>query len=74
VTEVTRAAGSPLNSTVFDPIAITSAPQPSEILAAGRLFIRMFGEHGGITGAGTPEVAGLTIRSVILAAGNILIV
>jgi hypothetical protein len=58
-------------NTVADPLMMTSAPHESLIRAAGRPAIRTVGAPGGIIGVGIPEVAGLLIISVILAAGNI---
>jgi hypothetical protein len=68
------AAGRPPIITVAEPFMITSAPQESLIRAAGRPPINTVGVPGGIIGVGIPEVAGLTIISVIRAAGNIWLV
>jgi hypothetical protein len=53
---------------------MTSAPHESLIRAAGSPAISTVGAPGGMIGVGIPEVAGLLIISVILAAGNILLV
>ena len=66
----TRAAGRPPIRTVAEPFAMTSGPQVSDMRAAGNPAINTVGAPGGRIGVGTPEVAVLTIKSVIRAAGN----
>jgi hypothetical protein len=71
VKSLIRAAGMPPMSTVADPFKITSAPQLSVIRAAGNPPINTLLAPGGIIGTGAPEVAGLIIMSLTLAAGGI---
>jgi hypothetical protein len=73
VVSARRAAGNPPINTVAEPLMITSAPQESVIRAAGRPAISTVGAPGGMIGVGMPDVAGLEIMSVTLAAGNIFL-
>ena len=68
------AAGSPPIKTVADPLMMTSAPHESLIRAAGSPAINTVGAPGGMIGVGIPDVAGLLIISVTLAAGNIFLI
>jgi hypothetical protein len=68
------AAGSPPINTVADPLMMTSAPHESLNRAAGSPAISTVGAPGGMIGVGTPEVAGLLIISVTLAAGSIRLI
>src|SRR5687768_266467 len=68
----TLAAGSPPINTVAEPLTMASTPHVSPNRAAGSPPIKTVGAPGGMMGVGTPDVAALTMKSVIRAAGSML--